>query len=135
MIALLGATALTLAALQASIATPTSAFRGCLHDAASKATSEKVSADTIETYLRNACTIQMGSLKGALMDFRIKNGMTKKAAADDAEMTIDDYVSTPADNYKFLAAQSAPKATPAAAPATPPVQPVAQPASSQPHKP
>lgn len=133
MIALLGASALTLAALQASIAAPTSQFRGCLHDAAAKATSEKVSADTIETYLRGACTVQMGALKAALIDFRLKNGMGRKAAADDAEMTIDDYVSTPADNYKFMAEQNAPKAQPAAAPATPP--PAPQQASSQPPKP
>ena len=129
MIALLGASALTLAALQASIAAPTTAFRGCLHDAAAKATSEKVSADTIETYLRNACTVQMGSLKQALMDFRIKNGMSRKEAASDAEMTIDDYVSTPADNYKFMAKEDAPKqAVPTPAPT-----PAAQPTSPQPH--
>lgn len=135
MIALLGAFGLTLAALQASIAAPTSAFRGCLHEAAAKATSEKVSANTIETYLRNACTVQMGSLKAALVEFRLKNGMGKKAAADDAEMTIEDYVSTPADNYKFTASENAPKDTPAAASTTPPIQPAAQPTSSQPHKP
>ena len=135
MIALLGASALMLAALQASIAAPTSAFRGCLHEAAAKATTDKVSADTIETYLRNACTVQMSSLKAALVDFRLKNGMGKKAAADDAEMTIDDYVSTPADNYKFMASENTPKDKPAAAPATPPVQQAAQPTSPQPHKP
>ena len=134
MIGLLGASALALAALQASIAAPTSAFRGCLHDAAAKATSNKVSADTIETYLRNACTVQMSTLKAALVDFRLKNGMGRKAAADDAEMTIDDYVSTPADNYKFTAGENSAKDAPAAKPATPPVQPAAQPTSSQPHK-
>ena len=139
MIALIGASALVLAGLQASIAAPTTAFRGCLHDAATKATTDKVSADTIETYLRDACTVQMGSLKDALVAFRVKNGMTRKQAIGDAEMTIDDYVSTPADNYKFMANENAPKqppapaavATPAAAPAkTPPAQP-----SSQPHEP
>ena len=117
MIALLGASALTLAALQASVAAPTSAFRGCLHDAASKATSEKVSADAIESYLRNACTGQLGSLKEALVAFRVKNGMSKKAAADDAQMTIDDYVATPVDHYKFMAQQETPQQPPAAVPA------------------
>lgn len=131
MIALLGATALALVALQASIVAPTSAFRGCLHDAAAKATSEKVSADTIETYLRNACTVQMGSLTSAIVAFRMKNGMSKKAAADDAEMTVEDYVSTPADNYKFMAEQNAPKKPPAAAA---PAQPLAATPASQPHR-
>jgi hypothetical protein len=138
MIALLGASALVLAGLQATIAAPTSAFRGCLHDAASKATSDKVSADTIETYLRGACTVQMGSLKDALVAFRMKNGMTRKAADSDAEMTIDDYVSTPADNYKFMASQNAKAAAPAA-PAKPatvtPAAAPAKPASPQPPKP
>ena len=131
MIALLVASAINLAALQASIAAPTDAFRGCLRDAATKAKSEKVPGDGIEAYLKKACTVQMGSLKEALVAFRMKNGMSRKAAGDDAEMTVDDYVSTPADNYKFMAnmdAKPAPTAappaiTPAAAPANPPTQP------------
>lgn len=132
MIVLVGASGIVLSALQASISTPTTAFRGCLHDAAAKATTEKVSADTIETYLRNACTVQMGSLKEALVAFRMKNGMTRKAAGEDAEMTIDDYVSTPADNYKFTAQQNAKTAAPAApvtAAATPAPTPAAAPAN------
>ncbi len=56
MIALLGASALVLSALQASISAPTDAFRGCLREAATKAKSDKVSGDAIEAYLRNACT-------------------------------------------------------------------------------
>jgi hypothetical protein len=131
MIALLGASALVLSALQASISAPTDAFRGCLREAATKAKSDKVSGDAIEAYLRNACTGQMGTLKEALIAFRMKNGMTHKAAASDAEMTVEDYVATPADNYKFMATMDAPKATPpappaptpAAAPANPPSQP------------
>lgn len=127
MIALLGASAITLAALQATINAPTEAFRGCLREATAKAKNEKVAGDAIETYLRNACTVQMGGLKDALIAFRIKNGMTKKAAADDAEMTVEDYVATPADNYKFLANMDAQKpaatppaqATPAASPQPP----------------
>jgi hypothetical protein len=119
MIALLGASALTLVALQASIAAPTSEFRGCLRSAADRATGQKVSGDTIETYLRNACTVQMGGLRDALIAFRVKNGMSKKAAADDAQMTIDDYVATPADNYRFIFEQNSPKPQAAAAPATP----------------
>jgi hypothetical protein len=124
MVALLGASALALAALQASIAAPTSAFRGCLHDATAKATNEKVSADTIETYLRGACTVQMNALTSAIVAFRMKNGMSKKAAADDADMTNEDYVSTPVDNYKFMAEQNAPaKPQPAAPAVTPAAQP------------
>ena len=115
MIALLAASAISMAAAQASISAPTTAFRGCLREAATKATTDKVPSDGIEAYLKNACTGQMGTLKDALIAFRMKNGMTRKAAASDAEMTVDDYVATPADNYKFMAEKAASTAAPAVA--------------------
>ena len=124
MIILLGVSGM-LTALQASVAAPTEAFRGCLHGAVAKATTDKVPADNIETYLRDACTVQMGTLKDALVAFRLKNGMSKKAAGDDAEMTISDYLSTPSDNYRYIFEKNNPK--PAAA-----VTPAAQPNAQQP---
>jgi hypothetical protein len=135
MIALLAASAITLGALQASIAAPTDAFRGCLREAATKAKSEKVAGDAIEAYLKNACSVQMSTLKSAVVAFRMKNGMGHKAAVDDADMTVDDYVATPADNYKFMANMDAPKqaAPPPANAATPPATPAAAP--TQPPKP
>jgi hypothetical protein len=126
MIALLSAWAIGVTALQATIAAPTDAFRGCLRDAATKAKNEKVGGEAIEAYLRNACTVQMQTLKTAVVAFRMKNGMARKAAADDAEMTVDDYVATPVDNYKFMVNYDAQK--PAAPP--PPAQPAATPAAA-----
>lgn len=128
MIALIMASAINLVAAQAAIAAPTDAFRGCLREASAKAETEKVAGDAVEDYLRNACTVQMGSLKSALVAFRMKNGMSKKAADSDASMTVDDYVATPVDNYKFMADMRAkangggdkPAATPAAAQASTP---------------
>lgn len=135
MIILLAASAMSLTAFQATIAAPTDAFRGCLREAASKAKSEKVPGDGIENYLKTACTAQMGTLKDALVAFRMKNGMTRKAAGADADMTVDDYVATPADNYKFMASMNEPKTAPA--PVTPPVTQAAAPAqpATQPPKP
>jgi hypothetical protein len=74
----------------------------------------------------------MSMLKNAVISFRMKNGMSHREAASDADMTVGDYLATPADNYKFMANMNAPKAaeapakavaTPASAPATPPAQP------------
>jgi hypothetical protein len=132
MIIVLSGSALILAALQASITAPTDAFRGCLREAAAKAQTDKVGGDKIEDYLRSACTGQMDALTSAIVAFRMKNGMTKRQASSDAAMTVDDYVSTPADNYKFIINYNEPTAQAAAAPAAPPPKP--QPASSQPHK-
>ena len=131
MIALLVASAINMTVLQASISAPTDSFRGCLREAVNKAKTDKVAGDGIEAYLKNACTMQMGTLKDALIAFRMKNGMSRKAAGADADMTVDDYVSTPADNYKFMANMDAPKAT---APAT--AKPTPTPAAAtQPPKP
>lgn len=130
MIALLAASAIHLVAMQASISGPTDAFRGCLREAATKAKSEKVPGDGIEVYLKNACSTQMGTLKDALVAFRMKNGMARKAAASDAEMTVDDYVATPADNYKFVADMNAPKTAAPAAPPAPTPAAVTQPPKS-----
>ena len=132
MIVLLSATSIVLAALQASITAPTDAFRNCLKEAATKATSEKVSGDAYEAYARSACNVPMGSLKSAVVAFRTKNGMGRKAAADDADMTVDDYVATSVDKYQFFASQNAPQkptatATQASVPAPPsPQQPKPQ---------
>lgn len=131
MIALLGASAITLAALQATINAPTEAFRGCLREASSKASGEKVAPGAIEDYLRNACGVQMSTLKSAVVAFRMKNGMGKKAATEDADMTVNDYVATPVEKYQFLANLNAPKpavqATPGATPAPTPASVSAQP--------
>ena len=129
MIALLGASAITLVALQATINAPTEAFRGCLKESSEKANKEKVAADAIDAYLRNSCTVQLGSLKSAVVAFRTKNGMTKKAAAEDADMTVDDYVATSVDKYQFIAQMNAPKPAAQAAPTA-----QATPAPAQPPK-
>ena len=116
MIVLMAASSILLTMLQASINAPTTAFRGCLREAAAKATSEKVAPDAIDQYLKAQCTAQMSSLKGALIAFRIKNGMARKAAAADADMTIEDYLAAPVDRYRFTAELNAAKPKPADAP-------------------
>jgi hypothetical protein len=130
MLGLIGASAITLLAMQAAINAPTEAFRGCLKANSEKATKEKVASDGIDAYLRGACGVEMGTLKDAVVAFRMKNGMGKKAAAEDASMTVDDYVATTVDKYQFMADFNKPKQAPApaqaqaaaatpAAPATP----------------
>lgn len=121
MIFLIASTSIYLTAMQASISAPTEAFRGCLRTATESATKEKVNPDGIEDYYRSTCNVQMNSLKSAVIAFRVKNGMAKKAAADDANMTVEDYMSAPADRYRFMAEMNKPqKPAEAVTPATQP---------------
>jgi hypothetical protein len=115
MIALVVASTIYLTGMQATINAPRDAFRNCLKQAKDKATSEKVAADAFEAYARDACSGKLATLKDALIGFSVKNGMAHKTAASDANMTIDDYVGSTVDNYKFMADYNSPKAAPASA--------------------
>jgi len=126
MILVLAASAIYLSATQASITGPTETFRTCLHEASDKAGKDKVTGDAFEAYARNACSVQMSALKSAVVAFRLKNGMTKKAAADDADMTVDDYVATSVDKYQFFASENAKNSAPSPN-AAPPAGPAAAP--------
>ena len=117
MIVIVVSSAIFLSALQASIAAPTEAFRGCLRKATETATKEKINPDGIEDYYRTSCSVQMDSLKSAVIAFRVKNGMARKAAADDAQMTVEDYMAAPVDRYRFITEMNQPPKPAEAAPA------------------
>jgi hypothetical protein len=131
MIVLLAASSLTLTALQAVINAPREAFRTCLKEASSKASGDKVTAEGYEAYVRNACSAQLGSFKGAVVKFDMGNKMSKKASDDDAESMISDFVSSALDHYKYMVGATSPAKEVASAPAPattpPPPTPAAQP--------
>jgi hypothetical protein len=133
MIALLGASAITLAALQGVINAPRDAFRTCLRAASVKAETEKVSGEAIEAYLRSACSGEASSLRSAVTAFNMKNGMARNTAATDASSTVDNYLAPKVDNYKFMAERNAPAQPAPANPATPAPTPAS--VSTQPPKP
>ena len=128
MIALVAASAIYMLATQAAVTASTTAFKDCLKQASAKAKSEKITPDAYEAYVRNACSAQLGALNSALISFDMKNGMSKKASAEDAEMVVSDYVASSVDKYRFFASVENPT-PPAAAPppATPPATPAAAP--------
>lgn len=111
------ATTVSLTMLQATINVPRDAFRDCLKQASSAAVSEKVVADAFETYARGKCSVQADSLRKALVAFDMKNGMGKKAAAANADVTVDDYLASPVEKYRVMNPQLA---TPAPKPPPPP---------------
>jgi hypothetical protein len=130
MIALLGASAIFLTAGQAVINGPRDGFKTCLREASNRASSEKVAADAYVAYIRNACTAQLGSFKGAIIKFDMGNKMSRNASDNDADAMIGDFVSSALDHYKYITgANSAVKEASAAAPALAPARPQPIPAS------
>lgn len=127
MIALIAASAVSMLASQAAMAAPTNAYKDCLKQTSAQAKKEKVAGDAYEAYARNACGAQITTLRDALISFTVKNGMARKEAAKDADLTVDDYLLSSVDNYKFMAGVTAENArleaeakTKATAAATPP---------------
>jgi hypothetical protein len=127
----LAASSITLVALQASINAPREAFRTCLKEASSKASNEKVGAEGYEAYVRNACSSQLGSFKGAVVKFDMGNKMSRKASDDDANSMIADFVGSAVENYRYLVRGNEPATQTASAPAAaatpPPPTPAAAP--------
>jgi len=93
-----------------------------------KAATEKVSGDAYEAWVRDACVGQLAALRNAIIAFNVKNGMSRKDAASDADLTVDDYVASSVDHYKFMAEVNKPQ--PAAQAAAPPPTPAATPAAA-----
>ena len=136
MLALVMGSVMYLVAAQATITGPTIAFKDCLKATSAKAKNEKVATANYEAYARNACSAQLAGLTNAITSFNVKNGMKRKDAADDAELTAGDYLTSSVDKYQYLAgvdaendkavADSKAKAAAAAA-ATPPATAAAAP--------
>jgi len=131
MIILVGASALFLTAAQAGINAPRQAFWACAKTQKSKARDQKIGGDGFEAFLRTACSSEIQSLRSAIAATDVKNGMAHKAAEQDADSSMTDYLSGPVDRYKAdlqppPAATAPPSTTAAAKPAN---------SSSQPHNP
>ena len=78
-----------------------SAYVACLKEAVTSAKAANVGVDGFKDYARKACAAVEGSFKSKLVSFNVKNGMSKKAAADDAEVQLDDYVYTAEERYRY----------------------------------
>jgi hypothetical protein len=107
MIPLIAASAMFLAASQAAVAAPTNAYKDCLKQASIQAKKTKVAGDAYEAFARSTCSAQISGLRDALIAFEVKNGTKRKDAATDADLTVDDYLASSVDNYKFLAGVAA----------------------------
>ena len=109
MISLLVASAIGLTALQAGIDGPRKNFVTCLRSAFDTALTQKVAVPDYGAFVLTACGAQADSLRSGLVGFDVKNGISRKRAASDAELQIDDYVGSSTDRYRRVVAASGEK--------------------------
>lgn len=78
-----------------------SAYVSCLKDAVTTAKSANVGVDGFKDYAHKACASVEQGFKAKLVSFNVKNGMSKKAAAEDADVQLEDYVYTAEERYRY----------------------------------
>lgn len=88
------------AALQAAVAAgPRKEYVACLKTAESEALKRRLPVDQYGAFAHQNCAAIETQLRAGLTSFGIKNGLSKTAAADDAQMQIDDYVFSSEQRY------------------------------------
>jgi len=78
-----------------------SAYVSCLKDAVANAKGASVTADGFKDYAHKTCASVADGFRAKLVSFNVKNGMSKKAAADDAQVQLDDYVYSAEERYRY----------------------------------
>ena len=73
----------------------------CLKNAVASAKTSNVGVDGFKDYAQKTCATVEGGFKARLVTFNVKNGMSKKAAADDAQIQLEDYMYTYEEKYRY----------------------------------
>ncbi|HUE79041.1 MAG TPA: hypothetical protein VMN38_05370 [Sphingomicrobium sp.] len=99
-------TAVVLAALfqSAAINSQRDSYIDCLNQAVDSAKTQKMPAEALEAHLRLTCASVEASFEKVLIAFDLKNKVPRKQAAADAQVQVDDFVTSKVDRYRMLAA-------------------------------
>lgn len=97
--------AVSLLVLQASISVPREAFMSCMKQAGTQAASQKVSPTQFKAHVMQSCSAQAETFVKAMISFDVKNGIKRAQAASDAQMMLDDFIASSADNYQAKVSQ------------------------------
>lgn len=83
----------------AALAASRQALVDCLRQAATTAKPGEVPLDGFAAYAKTRCGNEEAALLDAMIKFDMKNGVSRKSAAEGAQMVLDDYVETAKNKY------------------------------------
>jgi len=100
-------TAVIVAALiqSAAINSQRDNYLACLDKAFADAKTQKMPAEALDVHLRTSCASIETGFEGALVAFDMKNKVARKQAAADAQVQVDDFVTSLVERYRALAAR------------------------------
>lgn len=75
------------------------ALVACLKQAASSAKPGEIALDGFAEFAKTRCGTEEAALLEAMVRFDMKNGVSRKSAAEGAQLAVDDYVETAKNNY------------------------------------
>ena len=97
-------TAVIVAALvqSAAINSQRDNFLNCLDQASKTATEQKIPSAGFEAHLRTSCAEAASKFEASLIAFDLKNKVPRKQAAADAQVQVDDFVSSLVSRYRVV---------------------------------
>ncbi|WP_114228791.1 MULTISPECIES: hypothetical protein [Sphingomonas] len=75
------------------------AYRACLATASASAKPPAVTADKFAAYIHAQCAAQEAALTDAMVSWDMRNGASRKSAADGASMAVQDFLETAKSNW------------------------------------
>ena len=84
---------------QAAIDASRKVLVDCLRQVTSTAKPSEVTLDGFAAYAKSRCANEEAALQNAMISFDMKNGVSRKSAAEGAQMAVDDYVETAKSKY------------------------------------
>ena len=92
---------LALAAVQnAATNSARDGLRTCIREATTQAKTDNVAVDAFLAFAKGRCTAQEQSFTAAVWAFDSKNKVSKKQSESDANLQIEDFVSSAASRYQ-----------------------------------
>ncbi|RST30877.1 hypothetical protein HMF7854_08510 [Sphingomonas ginkgonis] len=103
-------------------------FMKCLAAATTRGSEQKVAAEDVDAFLRQACGADGERLKASLIKFDTTHGVGRKQAEADDQQMIEDFYKDAVGHFRARATPlDAKPVTAAAPPGTPPAQPAVVP--------
>ena len=77
-------------------------YIACLTKGLEEAKAQKMPAEASEPFFRQSCAAVEEKFEASLIAFDLKNKVPRKRAVTDAQLQIDDFVSTEVERYKAM---------------------------------
>ena len=91
---------LAAASLDTAASSQRSALSKCLKESIANAKSAKVAVGAFDAYMRSQCAAPEADLRRAVTAIDVKNGISRRDAAENARLDLDDYFLSTAERYE-----------------------------------